>query len=182
MKRLSIMLVLLFLAAGFMYAGGQQDVAEVDETGADAKVRTEMVNGEKHLIWNGKDYGSTGGLDLPLVDEPITVTHLVAVHPNTGFNENWPVWDYIEEITNIKYEFLTVPQQTINDKVQLLYSTGSLPDLFVVPSTDAINNMGVKGGIAALSDYWDVMPNYSSYLEEHPFEKSELTASDGKIY
>lgn len=64
----------------------------------------------------------------------------------------------------------------------MLASGQDLPDIIQLPDTD--NNMTYlsSGMFVKLDEYFDIMPNYTKFLNEHPDIKGALTAVDGHIY
>ena len=73
------------------------------------------------------EYGDTGGLKLPLVDKPTTITWMLV-------GEN-PVDDKmivkeIEKRTGITVDFQVVPTATFQDKLRVTMASGKLPDIF----------------------------------------------------
>ena len=154
----ALVLFLLLVSACLVFAGGQKESGTEDVAAPEATVETGQIN----TVINGYDYGDTGGLSLPIVEEPIVVKALVASHPTNALNPDWPVWELLSEATNVRFDLLVVPMNGVKEKMQVLYNTGDLPDLIQVSSLDDINRLAVKGGIAAVSEYLDVMPNFKA--------------------
>lgn len=90
---------------------------------------------------------------------------------------------YLEEKTNINFEFTTSPTDAIQEKINLLMSSGDLPDLFLYDTPDPSKFGTDEGMLIDLNPYIDtVMPNYKKAIESYPGIRGLTTSTDGKIY
>jgi putative aldouronate transport system substrate-binding protein len=126
------------------------------------------------------DYGDTGGLTLPLVDKPTEITWMVT----SDFNvDKTLVVKELEERTGIKVKFQTVPSSQYKDKLSVTLASGDLPDIFYGLPTNDLKEIGQEGGVVAINDYADMLPNFSKlYLEENPWVISSYGDENGKLY
>ena len=126
------------------------------------------------------DYGDTGGLALPLVDKPTEITWMVA----SDFNvDNTLVVQELEKRTGIKVKFQTVPSSQYKDKLAVTLASGDLPDIFYGLPLSELKDIGAQGGVVAINDYADMLPNFSKlYLEENPWIISSYGDENGKLF
>ncbi|MEF2243779.1 extracellular solute-binding protein [Paenibacillus sp. IITD108] len=126
------------------------------------------------------DYGDTGGLTLPLVDKPTTITWMLV-------SEN-PVQDKlivkeIEKRTGIKVEFQTYSKATFQEKLRVTLGSGKLPDVFHGLTLAEVKKLGKQNAVVALNDYADQLPNFSKlYLEENSWVIQSYGDEHGKLY
>lgn len=126
------------------------------------------------------DYGDTGGLTLPLVDKPTEITWMVAADFNV---DNTLVVQELETRTGIKVKFQTVPSAQYKDKLSVTLASGDLPDIFYGLPLNDLKEIGQEGGVAAINDYTDMLPNFNKlYMEENPWVISSYGDENGKLY
>ena len=137
----------------------QSEVASSDTT----PVQSEVVE-EKSLY--------------PLVDEPITLKGVVL---GTTQYEDLIVWDVVEEITGVNFEWITIDTEAINT-----YLAGDWEFDFIHSrklADSIVSDYGVLGGrFADYNDYLDLMPNLQKTFEEYPEAKKVVTESNGEMY
>lgn len=163
-RRLTALLALLLLVAGCVGgvpgAVAPSDVAPAASEGAAAE-----------------------DLSLPLA-EPVTLRVAVGKWgPHGPFEEMDVVKDW-EAQTNVQVDWDAIPVETKNEKLQLMFATGDLPDVFfgLLSNADTLN-YGPQGLIIPLEGLIDShMPNLKALFEQRPQLKAALTASDGHIY
>lgn len=90
-----------------------------------------------------------------------------SVIANAGITVDWQLVDY----------------NNYTDSVGPMLTTGSVDaDIVLLPDQDP-NQTYIKSGLfIALDEYFNVMPNFSSWLDKNPVIKAEITAEDGHIY
>lgn len=83
----------------------------------------------------------------------------------------------------ISVDFQLVDYTNYKDSVAPMLSTGSVDaDIILLPDQDP-NQIYLKSGMfVPLDNYFDVMPNFTAWLDKNPVIKAELTAEDGHIY
>ncbi|CAM3611677.1 extracellular solute-binding protein [Marinicrinis lubricantis] len=127
------------------------------------------------------DYGDTGGLQLPIVDEPVTLTWMHA--GNVTITDEMLVVKEIEKRTGIKVEFQTYSPQTYEDKLRVTVASGKLPDIFNGLKAAELKDIGKQGGVVAINEYADMLPNFSKlYLEENPWVIKSFGDQEGNLY
>lgn len=115
-------------------------------------------------------------------DEPVEYSMMFSDHENYPMKEDWRLWSYIEEKTNVKFKLTTVARTDYNQKVTAAVSSGSAP--YIVPKIYDSKAYEDSGQVVAVSDWVQYMPNYSRQVEEWKMEEDLKTtmASDGKYY
>ena len=89
----------------------------------------------------------------------------------------------IQKRANVTIEWNLIDPTIYSDTVSpMLASNQGLPDIIELPDTDSNMTYLSTGMFVALDEHFDLMPNYTKFLEEHPVIKGSLTAPDGHIY
>ena len=121
--------------------------------------------------------------ELPIVKEPIEMSMFCMSAPNIVDWETNDFTKYMEEQTNIKWNFTQATQDATTEKINLLMAGGEYPEAFMF-ATPSIARYGVKEGmLLPLEDLIPkYMPNYWSYMEANPAHWAQQRQSDGHIY
>lgn len=133
---------------------------------------------------NSSDVEYTEVGTYPIVNQPIKMTMLKLAMPNiTDYNTN-DFSKFMEQKTNIQWDYQTVPYDSATEKVNLLLSSGDYPDAFMQTRID-VAKYGVKEGMLLQLDELIPanMPNYmkmSERGEEYSIDKTRQ--ADGHIY
>lgn len=127
--------------------------------------------------------GDTGGLTLPLVDKPVTISlNIESEYPD--IDNSWLV-KKIEELTNIKLEVIEMPNASIVEKVKLTVASGEMYDIMYGVDTRQVNTLGMQGAFAPINklvEEYD-LPNFKRiFIEENPWFLPQLSAEDGNLY
>lgn len=90
---------------------------------------------------------------------------------------------YLEELTNVHINWITVNAADAAEKFQLLQSSKDLPDIIIHFSTTLTPDAAIADGWAMdMSDLIACyMPNYRKFLEAHEAERKLLTCEDGTV-
>ncbi|RJX38778.1 extracellular solute-binding protein [Paenibacillus pinisoli] len=125
-------------------------------------------------------YGDTGGLTLPLVDKPTTLTWmLVSENP---VNDKMIVKE-IEKRTGIKLDIQNYSSATYQDKLRMTLASGKLPDIFHGLKPSELKKIGQQKAVVAINDYADMLPNFKKlYIDENPSVIASHGDQDGKLY
>lgn len=115
-------------------------------------------------------------------DEPVTYTMMYSDHENYPYDENWLLWEAIEEKTNVTFDLTIVARTDYNDKVSATVNSGSAP--YIIPKIYDSSSYEDSGQVVAISDWVQYMPNYQKCVEEWGLEDDlqQIMASDGKYY
>ncbi len=135
---------------------------------------------------NNQNSTSVNKEGFPIVDEPITLSIFGSQDQNqTNWQDMWFFKEY-SKMTGINFDFQQVSAQGYEEKVNLLFVSGDLPDVFYrsMFSSSQILDYGVKSKqLMDLSPYLEeYAPNYSKLMKDNKALKMTSTASDGKIY
>lgn len=128
--------------------------------------------------------GAAGGQTAPQAEKPKAVTLGMATsnHPIWPYNKNWSVYKFVEEKTNIHLDVQTPPGNDYEASVNLLVSSGDMPDFMLIPSVNLANKYGQQGAFEDISKYWDMLPNFKKYLKERPELEAAIVSAEGKYY
>lgn len=121
---------------------------------------------------------------FPIVQEPITLTMMA---PDVGLQnwENMALFEEMEKLTNIHFEFKNAPKDSFETKKNLVFASGDYPDVFYAAGLTPAEQMnyGEQGILVPLEDLIEgYAPNVKKILEENPEIRKSITAPDGHIY
>lgn len=121
--------------------------------------------------------------EYPISAETIEMTMFCMSAPNIV---DWATNDftlYLENKTNVKWNFIQAPNETAEEKINLLMSSGDYPDAFMY-SVPNVAQYGVKEEmLIPLEDLIaENMPNYWAYMQENPAYWNQQRQADGHIY
>lgn len=181
MQRKWINLVLILALVMTAFIGCSKKTEEANSSTPAPSPSSQQPSEQPKDSEEASPYGDTGGLKLPLVDEPTTLTWVLASE-----NQVTPdklVVQEIEKRTGIKVEFQTYPTSTFVDKVKVIVGSGKLPDIFNGLTASELKKIGQQNGVVAINDYADMLPNFKKlYLEENPWVVGSYGDSNGKLY
>ena len=124
--------------------------------------------------------------------EPLTKDDVIDItipsHASWPYNENWKVWEYIEEGVGATLNVSAIPSSNATTKYPLMYaSPDTLPDVVAFDSKTSTDKYAIQGAFVALDDMSTYMPNYNAWLNTLSDDQIENVinirkAYDGKIY
>lgn len=166
--------MMLLLAASLTVtaaAGCSKETKDTEENGA-AEISLENL-------------GDTGGIELP-IDKNNTKLTWVVCSDVENINDKLIV-KKIREITGIDLQLEAYPASTISDKVKMLIASKKVPDIIGegIKTISELNDYGVQGAFAPVSDYLDIMPNFKRIFKdnsENEWVFKSYQAADGKMY
>lgn len=170
-----LVLVLSFMVAISLFAG-----CGSTSTGTDVTTTTKAADATTQ---EDKPYFNTTG--YPIVDEQITLRPMLSKSPAHGDFADMDVFKAWEELTNIKFDFISVDSGSWNERKNLALASGDLPDFFWSGITIADESMyGVNGDVLVpLQDLVDdYAPNIQKIFADYPEAEFGVTATDGNIY
>ncbi|RJE87634.1 extracellular solute-binding protein [Paenibacillus sp. 1011MAR3C5] len=125
-------------------------------------------------------YGDTGGLTLPLVDKPTTLTWMLV--SDNPVNDKMIVKE-IEKRTGIKLNIQNYSSATYQDKLRVTLASGKLPDIFHGLKPAELKKIGQQNAVVAINDYTDMLPNFKKlYIDENPSVIASHGDQNGKLY
>lgn len=125
-------------------------------------------------------WGDTGGLKLPIVDKPTTITWMLVGEQSV---DDKLIVKEIEKRTGIKLDIQTVPGSGFQEKLRVTLGSGKLPDIFHGLKPAELKKLGQEGGVVAINDYADMLPNFTRlYMEENDWVIRSYGDENGKLY
>ena len=116
--------------------------------------------------------------------EPLSFPILLSDHPNYPIQDDWMLWQEIEERANVTLEPTVVPMSDYEQKRSLLVGAGDAP--LILPKTYPGQEAAFvsSGAILPVSDYIDLMPNFKDNVEKWGLDANldTLRQEDGKYY
>lgn len=116
--------------------------------------------------------------------EPVNFSLLYRDHPNYPVQEDWSVFEELEENQNVTFDLTTVPLADWDEKKALLISAGDAPEIISVTYPGQETQFVSGGAILPISDYFEYLPNFSQKVEDWGLQEELDThrQADGKIY
>lgn len=125
-------------------------------------------------------YGDTGGLQLPIVDKPVTITWMLV--GDEPVNDKL-IAKEIEKRTGIKVDFQVYSSATYAEKLRVTVASGKLPDIFHGLTRAELRKLGQQNAVVAINEYADMLPNFRKlYIEENPWVIASFGDENGNIY
>lgn len=105
-----------------------------------------------------------GNVDLPLTEEPVTVTMWMGVNPNVlkiteDIGNDCTLWNELASRTGVNLEFTVVNPDTESEKFNLMVASNDLSDIISNATT-----LYTNGGEAAIAD--EILIDHLPYLTE----------------
>ena len=117
--------------------------------------------------------------DNPVSDEPVTFTMMYSGE----FNPEYKSLQKMTELTNVTLDVTAIPDSDYDTRNQLVINTGEdMPDM--ICKTSPTPAQALSGVLLPISDYFDKMPNYMKFIEDHDLQYliDDATQTDGKVY
>ena len=122
---------------------------------------------------------------FPIVDQstPLTVFYSIMPEQSIPLND-MQIIKNVTETTNVPIEWVSAMSADLTQKVNLLFASGDLPDVFLDGlDMETAYNYGTQELILPLDDLiTDYAPVISSMIAEKPTLEQTITAPDGNIY
>ena len=126
---------------------------------------------------------------LPLVDEPVTLTAWDYVVPPvmaviTDYGTDGQVYAELQKRTGVHLDFTTANLLTASDSMSLMVAANELPDLifnFGMFYTGNMDDLVDGDVIVNFEDYRDVMPNYFDILDNNPSIARDVYTESGAV-
>ncbi len=190
MKKKLISAVLAATMAASMLAGcgssssSSDSAASTDAAATDSSAETveEAVADENGVYQaDGYTYGSQF-----YSEEPVTYTMFFndndAYPIQDAWSEEGGIFWAIEQATNVHLDLTIVNNADYSQKVSLAINSGEAP--MIIPKVYDESSYVNGGGVVAVSDYVQYMPNYTSFYNDYNMEAdvNTLKQEDGKYY
>lgn len=126
----------------------------------------------------------------PIVPEGEEVTLRIGVvrHSTMGGEpEKLWLWNYLSQLMNVKFEFVTVLDSAVTERKNLMFAADELPDALIgfgLTTAELVTYGQTEHQLLALNDYVneEYMPNLCQWLEAYPEIRDLMTAPDGNMY
>ena len=124
---------------------------------------------------------------LPIVQEPVTLTIMVAQNANVEDYVNNKMTKYMEEQTGVKINWVIVPSQDATQRVNLLLASQvDMPDVIMVPtgiSNEVVADMAGQGLFLQLDEMIEKLAFwYAQVREKDPLIANLMKLPDGHEY
>ena len=118
-------------------------------------------------------------------DEPVTYSIFfsdASWYPKIDTWESEGVFKKITDATNVKLDIISFDSGDYNQKVNLAINSGSAAN--IIPKIYSEDQYVAGGGIVAVSDYTQYMPNFTAFVEKYDMEADldTIRQADGKFY
>lgn len=123
--------------------------------------------------------------EFPIVKEPITLKVLAIDETYVGPLEEVDFFKWYEEKTGIHIEWQEIPREGYKEKLNLMLSTGNLPDVILGMklSTSDVFSYGQDGTFLQLDDYIEKYGvEIKKVMEQNDLVEEMITFPDGHIY
>lgn len=132
-----------------------------------------------------EDEANFNPVGYPIVDEPITLR--IAVNRTVDSDrKSLSDIDYLNELakkTNINIEWIEIGPTAWNEKKNLMFVSGDLPDAFL---GEGISDMDILTNVQSFVPMNDLIekyaPNIKACFDKEPELKRTVTSADGSIY
>ncbi|GHV06910.1 sugar ABC transporter substrate-binding protein [Spirochaetia bacterium] len=121
--------------------------------------------------------------EYPVTKTKLSMTMFAMSAPNVIDMQTNDFTKYLEDKTNIHWDFVTAPNESSTEKINLLLSSNDYPDAFMF-NTPNVSTYGMKEHILIpLEDLIpQYMPNYWAFMQANPGLWAQQRQADGHIY
>jgi putative aldouronate transport system substrate-binding protein len=116
--------------------------------------------------------------------QPLDFSIMMLSNPGYPYNAHWPFFTDLAKMTNVNLAATVVPLSDYNQKVGVMMGAGDAP--MIIPKTyhPAEAQFVSSGAILAVSDYLDLMPNFTASVNRWNLHSDidQLRQADGKFY
>lgn len=113
--------------------------------------------------------------------EPITIEFML-LNNKSGDGEDFVLKRIVKEKFNIDLNLVLNTKEGYEEKLNLLIASNELPDLIAPLSGEIGKDIGPKGALVAVDEYFDRMPNFQKKITEDKNVYASVLAADGHIY
>ena len=184
MKKLLCLLVAVVVAAAFM--AGCTDKAQQEPEESTAKTtapeQTQAVEATQAPAEETEYMGT-----LPLSEEKVTITFATHQGTNSAMappSNDLPLYQWLEEITNVNIDWQTTPWDTYKEIMSArLASADKLADIINLHDLGNYETLAEDNVIIAQNELIEKYGYYiNQYFADNPAYKAMVTSTDGNIY
>jgi len=184
-KKSFFILVLAFILFIGMTACGSGTETTTDTQSSNSQASTTETAGQATTVEAAAAaYGDVGGLKLPIVNEPVTITWLLSSEVQGNLSE-LPVIKELEKRTGVKVDIQYTAPASYLDKLKIVLASGKLPDITEGLTKGEYNTLGDQGAVAAINQYMDMLPNFKKLYadtEENKWVLKSYANTEGNLY
>ena len=141
-----------------------------------AKEETKVQTASSDFVYDGNG---------PITD--LDGQHLSVLAQNSYYTtvdlRQAPIIKKVQEDANVTVDWTLIDPTNYQDAVSPMLASGTdLSDIVLLATLYPNHQDSSAGMFVALDEYFDLMPNFTKWLDENPETKASLTASDGHIY
>lgn len=131
---------------------------------------------------------ATGLAEFPLTETSEQLTIMVnnsSYQPDMGAVK---MWQEYATMTGVDIQWENIPSGTANEKLNMAFAAGELPDVFLKFAISASNQIKFGSGEGYLVNLKEgdlletYAPNFYAYMKAHPSIEAALTMPDGTMY
>ena len=115
---------------------------------------------------------------------PLDFGMMMLNNPNYPYKANWEFFTDLTKMTNISIAATTIPQSDYTTKVGVMVGAGDAPAIIPKTYHPAEQAYISSGAILPVSDYLDLMPNFTATVKNWNLDSDidTLRGPDGKFY
>ena len=135
---------------------------------------------------SGEAKGYTFGEEVTFhSDEPVTYSISFSDASWYAMQDTWKtegIFKKIEDKTNVHLDITSYDSGDYNQKVNLAINSGS--STYIIPKIYSEDQYVAGGGVVAVSDYTQYMPNFKAFVNQYKMEPDldTIRQNDGKFY
>ena len=175
-KTISMLMILAMMFTSLTGCSSNKKTSDADSDNTSNATKVEQTNAA-----DANTYTGTG----PITTEPGKTLKILAQTSNyTNVDiANSEIVKKVIADAGISVDWNLVDYSNYQDSVAPMFVTGQVDaDIILLPDQDP-NQLYLKSGLfTPLDNYFDVMPNFTAWLDKNPIIKAEITAEDGHIY
>ena len=118
----------------------------------------------------------------PLFSKPVSISIFTRSHPSWPYQDDWYVKKLIKEETNVDLDVTAVAEETFNEKISLVFSSGNLPDMIWSVGNNLVRQYGPQGAFINALDHVDKMPNFKKWYDANTDYALNYLSADGALY
>ncbi len=124
--------------------------------------------------------------DLRVSEEPIELSLLIRGNDAKLHADDFWFFDFVEQFMNVKFNVEAIDSSVFNEKLTILMSTDSMPDMMMASATIWQSNMMTWGQIdqmfLPIDEYAEYCPQYMAEINKQPELIPVVTTPDGHMY
>ncbi len=115
---------------------------------------------------------------------PYTVSILYNNVEGAPFQADWKILEEYKDTHNITFDVKLGLNTDYGKALDLYLNSDTIPDVILKVYPSTIESYAIDGKLLPISDYEELMPNYTAYIEEHNLQSEieKLKLDNGKYY